>query len=104
MIRRVIPLLLALLLTAAACRTIPGRDVRYEPTPMRVVRAMLELANVARDDVVYDLGSGDGRIPITAATEFGARLLRHLVRIHRLNRGVEARAGASCTVEHATGV
>jgi SAM-dependent methyltransferase len=73
MIRHVIQLLLVLLLAAAACRTIPGRDVRYEPTPMRVVRAMLELANVTRDDVVYDLGSGDGRIPITAAAEFGAR-------------------------------
>lgn len=60
-------------LTAEACQTIPGRDVRYEPTPMPVVRAMLKLANVAPADVVYDLGSGDGRIPIAAAKEFGAR-------------------------------
>jgi SAM-dependent methyltransferase len=52
---------------------IPGRDVRYEPTPMPVVRALLELAEVGPRDVVYDLGSGDGRIPITAAKEFGAR-------------------------------
>jgi tRNA A58 N-methylase Trm61 len=40
---------------------------------MPVVRAMLELAGVGPKDVVYDLGSGDGRIPITAASEFGAR-------------------------------
>lgn len=40
---------------------------------MAVVRAMLELATVGPDDVVYDLGSGDGRIVITAAREFGAR-------------------------------
>jgi hypothetical protein len=61
------------LLLPAGCRTIPGRDVRYEPTPMPVVRAMLALAAVGSQDVIYDLGSGDGRIPITAAKEFGAR-------------------------------
>lgn len=55
------------------CNTIPGRDVRFEPTPMPVVRALLEMADVGPQDVVYDLGSGDGRIPITAAKEFGAR-------------------------------
>jgi precorrin-6B methylase 2 len=64
------PLVLALL---AGCRTIPGQDVRYEPTPMSVVREMLEMAGVGPQDVVYDLGSGDGRMVITAAREFGAR-------------------------------
>jgi SAM-dependent methyltransferase len=61
------------LLVSFGCGTIPGQDVRYEPTPMPVVRALLELAEVGPQDLVYDLGSGDGRIPITAATEFGAR-------------------------------
>ena len=61
------------LLGTVACRTVPGQDVRYEPTPMTVVRTMLELARVGPQDVVYDLGSGDGRIPIAAAKEFGAR-------------------------------
>src|SRR5688572_23122354 len=61
------------LLATSGCHTVPGRDVRYEPTPMAVVRAMLRLARVNAQDVVYDLGSGDGRIPITAAKEFGAR-------------------------------
>lgn len=48
-------------------------DVRYEPSPHKVVRAMLELAEVSEQDLVYDLGSGDGRIPIAAARDFGAR-------------------------------
>jgi hypothetical protein len=61
------------LLVSFGCRTIPGQDVRDEPTPLPVVRAMLELADVGPQDVVYDLGAGDGRIPITAANEFGAR-------------------------------
>lgn len=66
-------LIAAALLVALGCQQVPGRDVRYQPSPMPVVRAMLELAGVGPDDVVYDLGSGDGRIPITAAKEFGAR-------------------------------
>ena len=45
-------------------------DVIYVPTPPEVVDAMLKVANVRRGDVLYDLGSGDGRIPITAAQKF----------------------------------
>ena len=45
----------------------------YVPTPQDVVDRMLSLAEVTSKDVVYDLGSGDGRIPITAARKFGAR-------------------------------
>jgi len=48
-------------------------DVIFVPTPQEVVEAMLELAKVTKDDVIYDLGSGDGRIPITAAKTYGAR-------------------------------
>jgi len=47
-------------------------DVVYVPTPQEVVDAMLRMADVTAADVVYDLGSGDGRIPITAAQTFGA--------------------------------
>jgi tRNA A58 N-methylase Trm61 len=47
-------------------------DVIYVPTPQEVVDAMLQMANVTAKDVVYDLGSGDGRIPITAAQKYGA--------------------------------
>ena len=45
----------------------------YVPTPQDVVERMLALAEVTRSDVVYDLGCGDGRIPITAAAKYGAR-------------------------------
>jgi len=48
-------------------------DVIYVPTPPEVVEAMLKVANVTKNDIVYDLGSGDGRIPIMAAEKFGAR-------------------------------
>ena len=48
-------------------------DVRFLATPQNVVESMLELAHVTAEDVVFDLGSGDGRIPITAAKKFGAR-------------------------------
>lgn len=51
----------------------PAADVIYVPTPQPVVEAMLELAGVKESDVVYDLGSGDGRIVITAARKYGAR-------------------------------
>ena len=47
-------------------------DVRFVPSPDSVVDAMLELAHVTAADVVYDLGSGDGRIPIAAAKRYGA--------------------------------
>ena len=48
-------------------------DVPYVPTPQTVVDEMLKIAAVSKDDVVYDLGSGDGRIVITAAKNFQAR-------------------------------
>lgn len=48
-------------------------DVPYVATPQKTVEAMLELAQVTEDDTVYDLGSGDGRIPIEAAKRYGAR-------------------------------
>ncbi len=48
-------------------------DVPYEPTHPQVVDAMLDLAGVTAQDVVYDLGCGDGRIVIRAARRFGAR-------------------------------
>lgn len=50
-------------------------DVPYVPTPQVVVDEMLRLAEVTSADFVVDLGSGDGRIPVTAAVYFGARAL-----------------------------
>jgi precorrin-6B methylase 2 len=46
-------------------------DVVFVPTPQVVVDAMLKVAKVRKGDVLYDLGSGDGRIPITAAKKYG---------------------------------
>jgi tRNA G37 N-methylase Trm5 len=48
-------------------------DVIYVPTPHEVVDKMLELAEVKKDDVVYDLGCGDGRIVVAAAKKFGCK-------------------------------
>ena len=48
----------------------PITDVEYEPTPQNVVDALLRLAKVTSKDVVWDLGCGDGRIPVTAAKEY----------------------------------
>ena len=50
-----------------------GPDVIYVPTPQEVVEDMLRLANVRKGDVLYDLGSGDGRIAITAAKKYGIK-------------------------------
>ncbi len=61
--------------TAYAQTAAPARrpDVIFVPTPEAVVEAMLQVANVSKNDVVYDLGCGDGRIPVTAAKKYGAR-------------------------------
>jgi ribosomal protein L11 methylase PrmA len=48
-------------------------DVIFVPTPQEVVEDMLRLANVQKGDVLYDLGSGDGRIAITAARKYGIK-------------------------------
>ncbi|HYO53079.1 class I SAM-dependent methyltransferase [Archangium sp.] len=54
---------------------LPSRapDVPFVPTPQEVVDTMLEVADVKPGDVLYDLGSGDGRIVVTAAQRFGVR-------------------------------
>ncbi|MES3019970.1 MAG: methyltransferase domain-containing protein [Pseudomonadota bacterium] len=62
-----------LLAGALASAQTPDLDVPFVPTPQAVVDRMLEIANVKKNDIVYDLGSGDGRIVITAATKYGAK-------------------------------
>lgn len=57
----------------AAPAPLRSPDVIFVPTPQEVVEAMLKMAKVGANDVVYDLGSGDGRIPITAVRMFSAR-------------------------------
>jgi SAM-dependent methyltransferase len=70
-----LPLLLAMALAAPAQNTKPSRqpDVPYVPTTEPAVEEMLKLARVTKNDVVYDLGCGDGRIVIAAAKNYGAR-------------------------------
>ena len=66
-------LLVAVCATGTAWAQEPDRlDVPYVPTTQKVVDAMLKMANVKGNDVLYDLGCGDGRIVITAAKKFGA--------------------------------
>ena len=64
---------MVVVLATAAFAQSPAPSVIYVPTPQVVVDAMLDAAGVKADDVVYDLGSGDGRIVITAAKKYGAR-------------------------------
>lgn len=56
--------------SAGPQKSLRDPDVMYVPTPYEVVDAMLEVAKVGDGDVLYDLGSGDGRIPITAAQRY----------------------------------
>jgi hypothetical protein len=51
----------------------PGQLAPFDPTPQEVVERMLALARVKKSDVLYDLGSGDGRVVITAAKKYGAK-------------------------------
>ena len=68
-------LVICLAVPAAAQQAAPRRepDVPYEPSTPEIVNAMLRLGNVHKGDIVYDLGCGDGRIVIAAASRFGAR-------------------------------
>ena len=59
--------------TAAGQRPARQPDIFFAPTRQAIVDAMLRLARVTADDVVYDLGSGDGRIVVIAAQKFKAR-------------------------------
>ena len=75
-VRIVVPLLVALLLLATSklqAAETAKPDVGFIPTPQPVVEAMLQMAQVKRDDVLYDLGCGDGRLVILAAKHHGAR-------------------------------
>ncbi len=70
-----LPAVLLLLLIGASARSAPwpADEVPFVPTPIAVVDRMLELAEVKPGDVLYDLGSGDGRVVIRAAKKYGAR-------------------------------
>jgi len=99
-------LLIVLALAAApACAQKPAAplrspDVIFVPTPPEVAEAMLKLANVTKNDVVYDLGCGDGRIVVTAAKDFGARAVGIDIDPQRISEAKEnvAKAGVGSRV------
>jgi ribosomal protein L11 methylase PrmA len=64
-------------------------DVIYVPTPQEVVDKMLDLAQVKKDDVVYDLGCGDGRIVVTAAKKYGCKAVGFDIDPERIKESVE---------------
>jgi len=66
-------LFLACLFLTVALAQRRGLDVPFVPTPPEVVKKMLQMAGVGKDDIVYDLGCGDGRIVIAAVRDFGAK-------------------------------
>jgi len=72
-------------------------DVPYVPTPVAVVDAMLDLAKVGKSDTVYDLGCGDGRIVVRAASRFGCRGVGVDLNPERVNEARQnaAKAGVS---------
>jgi predicted RNA methylase len=76
-------------------------DVIFVPTPQEVVDVMLKIAKVTKNDVVYDLGSGDGRIPITAARVYGARSVGIDIdpeRIRDANENLKSAAASERTI------
>jgi SAM-dependent methyltransferase len=73
------------------------KDVPYVPTPQPVVDKMLELADVKADDVVYDLGCGDGRMVVTAAQKYGAKGLGIDIDPQRIKESNENAAKAGVT-------
>jgi SAM-dependent methyltransferase len=75
--------------------------VPYVPTPQEVVDRMLELAQVKKGDVVYDLGSGDGRIVVTAAKKYGVKAVGYEIDPQRIKESHEniKKAGVEKLVE-----
>jgi len=102
-IANVLALVLALvwLQAAALVSAQEGKIVPYVPTPQEVVDRMLELAQVKKGDVVYDLGSGDGRIVVTAAKKYGVKAIGFEIDPQRIKESHEniKKAGVEHLVE-----
>ncbi|KPK36140.1 MAG: hypothetical protein AMJ65_16610 [Phycisphaerae bacterium SG8_4] len=74
--------------TVAVTQTLREPDVIYVPTPQVVVDKMLELAQVTKDDLLYDLGCGDGRIVVTAAKDYGCRAVGYDIAPKRIKESL----------------
>jgi precorrin-6B methylase 2 len=92
---------LAATLALAPAEAQEGKIVPYVPTPQEVVERMLELAEVKKGDVVYDLGSGDGRIVVTAAKKYGVKAVGFEIDPQRIKESHEniKEAGVAHLVE-----
>lgn len=79
----------------------PQEPIPFVPSPNSIVDRMLEMAEIKQDDVVYDLGSGDGRIVIQAAKKYGARAVGIDIdpKLVELARAKAAEEGVSHLVE-----
>lgn len=90
---------------AAPAAQAPQPDIHFTPTRHAVADAMLVLAGVTASDVVYDLGSGDGRIPIIAAQKYGARAVGIEIRpdLVALSRDIAREGGVADRVRFVEG-
>jgi tRNA G37 N-methylase Trm5 len=103
LMRRVVALVLLVAFTHQVNLALAqeGKIVPYVPTPQEVVDRMLELAEVKKGDVVYDLGSGDGRIVVTAAKKYGVKAIGFEIDPQRIKESHEniKKAGVENLVE-----
>jgi trans-aconitate methyltransferase len=81
----------------AQAEPVPRLDVPFVPTPQQVVDKMLELAKIQKGDFLIDLGSGDGRIPVTAAQRFGVKALGVDINPQRIKEANERAQEAKVT-------
>jgi SAM-dependent methyltransferase len=97
----VVALVQSLGLQLSLVRAQEGKIVPYVPTPQEVVERMLSLAQVKKGDVVYDLGSGDGRIVVTAAKKYGVKAIGFEIDPERIKESHEniKKAGVENLVE-----
>lgn len=90
-----VPIAAACILSTALAPALPqekGRrepDVIYVPTPYEVVDKMFELADIRPGEIVYDLGCGDGRIPVMAAKKFGVKAWGFDINPERVRESLE---------------
>jgi hypothetical protein len=101
-LRRIgVAVLVCQLLCLGSLQAQEGKIVPYVPTPQEVVDRMLELAQVRKGDVLYDLGSGDGRIVVTAAQKFGVKAIGFEIDPERIKESHEniKKAGVEKLVE-----
>ena len=75
--------------TGVAIRPMHTPDVIFVPTPQNVVDKMLEMAQVKKSDLLYDLGCGDGRIVVTAAKKYGCRCVGYDIDPQRIKESLE---------------